>query len=272
MKLRHFALATASVLCLSQGALAADATPTATATNTASTPAASDSSKPVTRGDMPQLVRETLLAHPEILTDAIKVLHDRQLETASKETQDALTKYKDELFSDSTSPAIGPKDADVTVVEFFDYHCGYCKHLLPTIQQLTKEDKKVRVIFREFPILSEDSVLAARAALAVNKVAPDKYFAFHTELMKASGKFDDKGLTAIAQKLGVDAKKFKTAFEEKSTTEALDRNRELAEALGIRGTPALVFPDRMLPGALQYDDLAKIVDDERKGVKPASTR
>ncbi len=277
MSLRHLLIASASVLCLSQAVFAADAvvaTPPATATDATATtmaaPAAKGDNAPVTRAELPGLVREALLAHPEMLTDAIKVLHDKQLETASKETQAGLSKYHDELFNDTSSPSIGPKDADVTFVEFFDYHCGYCKHLLPTIQQLTKDDKKVRIIFREFPILSPDSVLAARAAIAVNKVAPDKYFAFHTELMKSSTKFDDKQLSDLAKKLGVDAKKFKTAYEDKATTDELDKNRELAEALGIRGTPALVFPDKMLPGALSYDDLQHVVDNERHGIKDSA--
>lgn len=222
---------------------------------------------PVTRAELPALVREALIKNPDMLTDAIKVMQERQAETAQKETQAALATRQDDLFKDTVSPSMGPRDADVTVVEFFDYHCGYCKHLVPSITRLLKEDKKVRVVFREFPILSQDSVLASRAAVAVHRVAPDKYFAFHTELMKASGKFDEKMLTDLARKLGVDAKKFKDALEDKETTEQLDRNRELAEALGIRGTPALVFKDRMLPGAVPFEQLQKLVDDQRHGIK-----
>ncbi|MBY0407015.1 MAG: DsbA family protein, partial [Rickettsiales bacterium] len=224
-------------------------------------------SAPVTRGEFDKLVRETLINNPEILTDAIKVLHDRQQESADKESTESLSKRQDDLFKDTVSPSIGPKNADVTIVEFFDYHCGYCKHMLPTITKLIEKDKKVRVIFREFPILSEDSVLAARAAIAVNTVAPAKYFDFHAELMKASGKYDEQMLTDAAVKLGVDAKKFQAAFESKETTAQLDKNRALAEDLGIRGTPAIVFPDKILPGAVKYDQLQKLVDDHRNGVK-----
>ena len=265
MSLRPLLFASAAFLCLSQTAFAEPVVATAPATLEAIP--AGNPDAPVTRAELPALVRAAILANPEMLTDGIKVLHDKEAEKDSKQTQSALAKYQDALFKDTTSPSIGPKDADVTLVEFFDYHCGYCKHLLPIIQQLTKEDKKVRVIFREFPILSPDSALAARAALAVNKVAPEKYFAFHTALMKSSTKFEDKELADLAQKTGVDAKKFKAAYEDKATTEALDKNRELAEALGIRGTPALVFPDKVLPGALPYEDLQHIIDNERHGIK-----
>ncbi len=265
MSLRTLLLVSASTLMVAHSALAADPV-VATPPMTAST-APVNASAPVTHGEMVKLVRETLVNNPDILTDAIKSLHDKQQEVTKKETSAALSKHQDELFKDTVSPSVGPKDADVTIVEFFDYHCGYCKHLLPVVTQLMKDDKKVRVIFREFPILSEDSVLAARAAIAVNHVAPGKYFEYHTALMKSSSKFDEKMLTDLAKKIGVDGKKFQAAFEDKDTTEQLDKTRDLAEDMGIRGTPALVLPDKMLPGALPYEDLQKIIDDERHGVK-----
>lgn len=226
-----------------------------------------DKDKAVTRAELPALVRKAIMENPEMLADAIKVLHDKQQEDSQKETKDALDKKYDDLFKDKVSPSIGAKNPDVTFVEFFDYHCGYCKHLLPSVTKLVKSDKKVRIIFREFPILSADSTLASRAAVAVNRVAPDKYFAFHTELMNSSSKYDEEMLTELAVKVGVDAEKFKKAYDEKETMEQLDENRKMAEALGIRGTPALVFPDRMLPGAIPYEDLEKIIEEQRAAAK-----
>ena len=222
---------------------------------------------PVTHAEFETLLRETLVQHPDILTDAIQSMQEKQKEKAEKEFKEGLTKYQNELFKDTSSPAVGPKNADVTFVQFFDYHCGYCKRLLPVITKLTEEDKKVRVIFREFPILSEDSVLASRAAIAVNRVAPDKYFAFHTELMKASGAYSMESLTATAKKLGVNEDKFRKAFESKETTAMLDKTRELAEGLGVRGTPAIAFPDQLLPGAVPYEKLKELVAAQRTGKK-----
>lgn len=271
----------------------ATATPTATATTTATAPAAASApaaapkaavmptpapapaptaapaaapQAPITRAELPALVRQAILDDPEIIMDAVKKLHDKQVESANKEVKDSLQAHQSDLFSDTESPSIGdPKTADVTLVEFFDYHCGYCKHLLPAINTLMKEDKKVRIIFREFPILSQDSVLASRAALAVHRVDPSKYFEYHTALMKTDGSFDEKKLTDIAKKVGVDTKKFKKAYGEADITEQLDKNRALAEDLGIRGTPALVFKDLILPGAVPYDDIQKVVDNIRSG-------
>lgn len=221
---------------------------------------AADANAPVTRAELPALVREALMKNPEMLADAIKVLHDKQMKNAEQEAKDALSKHQKDLFNDTVSPSVGAKNADVTFVEFFDYHCGYCKHMLPTITQLIKEDKKVRVIFREFPILSKDSALAARAAIAVNRVAPAKYFDYHSALMDTNVEFTEEMLTDLAKSIGVDVAKFKKAFEDQETTDQLDKNRALADDLGIRGTPALVFHDKILPGALKYEELQKLVD------------
>lgn len=227
---------------------------------------------PVTHGEFEELVKKTLLDNPEIVMDAVKKLHDKHMEESNKQMQESMAKHKDELVNDTTSPSVGDsKTADVTVIEFFDYHCGYCKHMLPVMTQLIHNDKKVRVVFREFPILAEDSVLASRAAIAVYNIDKDKYFDFHTELMKSSGKFDEKSLAEAAKRVGVDPKKMKKEMDNPDITKLLDNTRAIAEDMGIRGTPALIVGGEMLPGAVPYEDLAKVIDNARKGVKPAET-
>ncbi|NCY24511.1 MAG: DsbA family protein [Alphaproteobacteria bacterium] len=201
------------------------------------------------------------------MTKVMQKLHEKQQERAKAETQEGLKKQANALFKTNDYPSVGPKDADVTVVEFFDYHCGYCKRMIPTITQLLKQDKKVRVIFRDFPILSDDSTLAAKAALAVHKVAPAKYFEYHQMLMKMSGKFDEKNLTEAAKKLGVDAKKFKTAMDSPEVNAMIEANQEMAGEIGVRGTPAMIFPDRLVPGAVPLDDLQRLIDNQRTGEK-----
>ncbi len=230
--------------------------------------AAPAANQPVTRGEIPALVKEALLNEPEIIMQVAQKLREKQEEAAKKQAADGLKKHKDNLFNNPDSPVVGPNDADVTIVEFFDYHCGYCKHMLPVINDLMKEDKKVRFVFKEFPILSEDSVLAARAALAVNRVAKDKYFAFHQELMKANVKYDEKMLLDTAKKVGVDPAKVKAEMEKPELTAILDKNREIAGALGISGTPALVMGDSITPGAIDLPTIKQMVAALRAGKDP----
>lgn len=231
----------------------------------ASATATKPANAPITREELPKLIEETLVANPEIMTKVMKSLQEKQQQRAKAETEEGLKKNHDALFKNDDFPSVGPKDADVTLVEFFDYHCGYCKRMIPTLNELLKQDKKVRVIFRDFPILSEDSNLAARAALAVHKVAPAKYFDYHQALMKMSGKFDEKNLTEAAKKLGVDTKKFKTAMDSQEVTDLLTASQDMASELGVRGTPAMVLPDRLVPGAVPLEDLQQLVAEQRTG-------
>jgi len=234
----------------------------------APTPAATtNASAPVTRGEFTAMVRETLLNNPEIIMDAVKKMREKQEAETKKKAAEGLVKYKSDIF-DAESPSVGAKDADVTIVEFFDYHCGYCKHLLPVVTQAINEDKKVRFIFKEFPILSEDSVTAARAALAVNRVAKDKYFDFHQALMKSNVKFDEKMLLETAKKLGIDTAKLKAEMGKPEITAILDKNREIAGTLNISGTPALIMGDEIAPGAVSYEELKSMIQAVRSGKKP----
>lgn len=210
------------------------------------------------------MVKQIILDNPEILKEASQKLRDKQAQQSAQQAKDAITKNMAQLTS-ADSPTVGDPKADVTIVEFFDYHCGYCKQVMPEIAQLLKEDKKLRVIFKEFPILSEDSVTAARSALAVNRIAKDKYFAYHQELMKVNEKFEEKSLMEIAKKLGINTTKLKAEMDKGDITATLDANRTLAGEIGIHGTPALIINGMLYPGALPYDDLKKLVDAAHAG-------
>jgi protein-disulfide isomerase len=255
-----------SAPAFSQAPAAPDSAPAAAAP--AAPVAAPSAGQPVTRGEIPALVKEALMNEPEIIMEVAKRLREKQEADAKKQASEGLKKYKNDLFNNPDSPAIGPKDADVTIVEFFDYHCGYCKHMLPVINDLMKEDKKVRFVFKEFPILSEDSVLAARVALAVNRVAKDKYFDFHQELMKANVKFDEKMLLDTAKKIGVDTAKVKAEMQKPEITAILDKNREIASTLGVSGTPAIIMGDSITPGAVDLETIKKMVAAVRGGKDP----
>jgi len=139
--------------------------------------------------------------------------------------------------------------------------------MLPDIAKLVDKDKKVRVIFKEFPILSNDSVTASRAALAVNRIAPDKYFAFHTALMQSSGKFDEQSITEIAEQQDMNINKLKSEMAKHEITTILDKNRMLGEGLGLRGSPAIVAGDKLVQGSLSYEGLKNIVNAVRSSAK-----
>lgn len=224
---------------------------------------------PVTHAELPALVKQAILDDPDILMEAEQKLREKNMAEMSKKSEAALRKYKAALVR-SDAPSIGSKNADVTMVEFFDYHCGYCKQLYSSIVKLDKTDKKLRIVFREFPILAPDSTTAARTALAVNRIAPDKYFAFYGALMKTAGEqFTDKMLMKTAEKVGVSTAKLKAALNDDAVTKSIDdelkENRTMAQAIGIRGTPGIIIGDHLFPGAMAYETLTKVIADIRNG-------
>ncbi len=268
MTVSRFTTIAISAIALPFAAFAQTATaPAIPAPAPAAAPAAANA--PVTRQDIPALVKEALMNDPEMIMQAVQKLREKQQAEAEKKTANAIATNKAGLFNDADSPSVGDeKTADITIVEFFDYHCGYCKHMLPTITQLLKDDKKVRVVFKEFPILSEDSALAARAAIAVNRIAKDKYFAYHTALMKNEGKFEEKSLLEMAQKEGIDSAKLKAEMAKPEVTAVLDKMRKIGEDIGVRGTPAIVLNDHFLPGAAELEDIKVMIANVRAGRKP----
>ena len=227
-------------------------------------------SAPVTRDQIPALVREALVNDPTIIKDAVEKMQEKQEAELKKQAKEGIVKNKADIFFDATSPSVGAVSADVTVVEFFDYHCGHCKNVLPSIVELLAKDKKVKVVFKEFPILSEDSVLASRAAIAVYRLDKDKYFDFHKAIFAIKGRYDEKTLLAEAKKLGINEAKLKAEIAKPEIDAVLDKNRKLAEALGVRGTPAIIIGEDLFPGEMPYNEMQKAVDGVRNpSKKPA---
>jgi protein-disulfide isomerase len=272
----RFSIVSLSLACLLPLAAHAQATPPAAPAAAApaiqvapvAPPAAAADTRPVTRGELPALVREALMSNPEMIKDAVEKLREKQAAEAKTKADAAMVKYKDALFNDPDAPTVGAKDADVVIVEFFDYHCGYCRRMVPAVTQLLKEDKKVRFIFKEFPILSEDSVNASRAALAVNRIAKDKYFDYHQALMKIEGKYDEKALLDAGKKLGISSDKLKAEMAKPEVTAILDKDREMGAELGVTGTPAIIVGNTLIPGAIPYEEMKKVVENVRAGKKP----
>lgn len=225
--------------------------------------ALAQSTAPLAKADVQAIIKETLINDPEIIMLALEKLRQQKAEDAKKEGKAAIEKNKADLFSDATSPSIGAANADVTVVEFYDYHCGYCKTFLAELTKLVAADKKLRVVFKDFPILSEDSVTAARASIAAYNINKAKYLDYHTALMSEKGKFDETRLLEIAKRVGIDADKLKAEMAKPEITAKLDKNRMLAEQLGIRGTPGLVIGNEVLGGAASLAEMQEYVAKAR---------
>lgn len=222
----------------------------------------------LTKADIPALVKEALMNDPEMIMQALEKLRAEKAEKQKKDSVEALSKSKADLFANKDLPATGAsmKDAEVTIAEFFDYHCGYCKHFLPEVSKALENDKKLRVVFIDLPILSEDSAVAARAAIAVNRLDKNKYFEFHAALMKESGKFDEARILEIAKKVGVKGD-LKAEMGKPEVTAQLDKNRALAAKLNITGTPGIVVGNNIIPGALSYDELKGQIEIARREAK-----
>lgn len=210
------------------------------------------------------LVRQYILDHPEVIIESMQNYQIRQQLAEQEAATAALAANRDEIKNDASAPVAGNPKGDVTVVEFFDYRCAYCKRVLPSVRELLESDRNVRYVFKELPILGPDSVTASRAALAAWKVAPEKYFAFHMALMEARGDLGEEQVLQIAEKVGLDRKKVKEGMSAPEVEKTIQRNMELAQKLRIQGTPAFVVGDALVPGAVDLDHLKELVASARK--------
>jgi protein-disulfide isomerase len=181
-------------------------------------------------------------------------------------TRKALTDQRDALEKDPLAPVAGNPRGDVTVVEFFDYSCGYCKRVAPALEALKAADPNVRVVYKEFPILGPGSVFAARAALAAHRQG--KYEPLHRALMQADA-LDEAVVRRLAAEVGLDVARLEKDMEAPEVMQALQGNQQLAAALDIGGTPAFVIGERLVPGAVGAEALQALVNQERERRKGA---
>lgn len=210
-----------------------------------------------------QVVRDYLMKHPEVIVEAIDELQKRERADEERKSKQGLAQNKDKLFNDPASPIAGNPKGDVTLVEFFDYQCGYCKAVQADVQKLIKEDGKLKFVFKEYPILGPASVVAAKAALAAR--AQGKYEPYHNALMAQRGQLDEATILKLATSVGLDTDRLKKDMDSAEIQQALGANLALAEQLGIRGTPGFVIGNSIVPGAIKLDDMRKLVAEARKG-------
>ncbi len=228
-------------------------------------PAAEDALSLRQKRAVEEVVREYLRRNPEILLEAIAAVRAKRDAERQAKVQRNLVSLRNELENDPASPVGGNPRGNVTIVEFFDYQCPYCKRVFPSVQKLLESDGNIRYVFKEFPILGPQSVVAARAALAVWKLDKDKYVSFHTALMQTKGRLGEQRILNIAAEIGLDVERLRAAMADPGIDKALARNFELAKALEINGTPGFVIGDRVVPGAVDLETLTALVSQARKG-------
>jgi len=209
------------------------------------------------RQEIEKIIREYLLAHPEVVTEALQEAERREQEAQRKRAAEAIRAHLAELTQDPGSPVGGNPQGRVTIVEFFDYQCGYCKREAVELKTLLQTDSDIRLVYKDLPILGPASVFAARAALAAQKQG--KHEALHAALMAASQKLTDQEVLRIVAQVGLDAAKLEKDMADPSVSQALDRNFQLQRALNIQGTPALIVGTELIPGAASLETLKALV-------------
>jgi len=218
---------------------------------------------PATPGQsaLDQAIEQYIRSHPEVIEQALQLLEVKRQEDERFRVVQAVATHQEELLRDPASPVSGNLNGDVTVIEFFDYRCGYCKRVASAVTQLQQDDPGVRVVYKDFPILGEASVFGARAALAAREQG--KHQAFHEALLASDHELTQEEVFAIAQRVGLDVKKLEADLHAPERQTSLDLNRALAKLLGISGTPGFVIGGEVYPGALDLARLKTLVAQVR---------
>jgi protein-disulfide isomerase len=217
---------------------------------------------PEQRKAIEAIIHDYLMQNPDVLIDALREAQAKADSDADTKAAQVLRDRRHEVFDDPATPVGGNPQGDVTVVEFFDYRCPYCKQVHPAIQKLLDQDRKLRFVYKEFPVLGEQSDLAAHAALAAR--LQGRYEPFHSAMMAAKGQINEEAVYRIAGSIGLDVDRLKRDMTNPEIERALNANRSLAKALEIRGTPGFIIGDRIIPGAIDLDALKTMVADARK--------
>lgn len=211
-------------------------------------------------------VRAYLVENPEVLLEAMDVLNARQAALEAKNDAELVKTHADDLFNDPASWVGGNPEGDITVVEFTDYRCGYCRKAYDEVAELVKSDGNIRFIVKEYPILGEASVISARFAIAVRQIAGDAaYEQAHDALITLRGEPTAETLRRLAGKLGLDADAVLARMETPEVTAIIQANHALGESMGISGTPTFVIDGTMVRGYVPLDGMRQIVASERAG-------
>jgi len=209
-----------------------------------------------------EMIKEYILANPEIILEAVQTLRRRQEEAQKKAAEEALKTKRGELQGAADLPVAGNAKGDVTIVEFMDYRCGYCKSVKPTIDEVIRADGKIRLVYKEFPILGPASRTASMAAIAANKQG--KYLAYHNALMAYPNNLTDEVIFVLARQVGLDLAKLKDDMKSPEVIALIEKTNKLAQDLGINGTPGFIIGDQIIPGAVTANELKQRIAAARK--------
>ncbi|WP_299731162.1 DsbA family protein [uncultured Tateyamaria sp.] len=209
-------------------------------------------------------VRAYLMDNPQVIMDAVAVLEERQQAAQAQADLTLVSDNADEIFNDGYSFVGGNPDGDITLVEFLDYRCGFCKRAHGEVAKLLETDGNIRLVVKEFPILGEQSLLASRFAVATKQIAGDAaYRGLHDALMEMNSDVTLRTLKRMASTFGLDADAIEARMDDEAVTDEIRRTRALATRLQISGTPTFVLQDELLRGYLPYDQMQALVDEKR---------
>ncbi len=226
--------------------------------------------KSLSRAEIEQIVREYIMRHPEVLIDSVRAHQERERTAAQHKSREAVTAKRRELFEDDTSPVAGKPGAGVAIVQFFDYNCGYCRRVAPTLTKLLEQEQEVHLIFKELPILGPDSHIAARAALAAGKQGA--YIPFHQALMGLKSPATMAAIEETGRKLRLDIDRLKVDMNSAEVQAILAQNQRLAHAIGVESTPSFVIGNEVVPGAMDLAAFQALIAKaaEKKTATPAA--
>lgn len=227
--------------------------------------AAQPASAPLDKTEVEAILRDYILKNPEIVEEALFALEKKKAEAAAQAQKAVISEKAGVLFNSTRQVVLGNPKGDVTVVEFFDYNCGYCKRALADMMSILNEDKNVRFVLKEFPVLGQGSLETAQVAVAVNRVAPDKYIEFHKKMLTSKGEANKARAFEVVADIGLDRAKVEAAIKDPEVGATLEEVYALANGLGLTGTPSYVVGQTIVPGAIGAERLKAQIREARCG-------
>ena len=217
---------------------------------------------PQQQDEIREIVRDYILQNPDIILESVAIMQARKKAEEDALAKAAMVDKRDALERNPDDPVLGNPDGTVTLVEFFDYQCGYCKSMLGPLQAMLKDNSDVRVVMKEFPILGDASVIAARASLAADRQG--RYLEFHTAMLNYRGRLNEQVIMQVANEAGLDMKQLVKDMNSGEVQAQITETYELAKALSIEVTPAFTIDWQLIPGAVNHDQLVALIESARK--------
>ncbi|MEM8839574.1 MAG: DsbA family protein [Pseudomonadota bacterium] len=216
------------------------------------------------RSDIEEIVRDYLLENPEIIVEALEAFERKQQQAAAEQRRLALQDQRNLLVDGEHQVVMGNPDGDVTMIEFFDYNCGFCRRAWPDVERLVENDPNLKIVLKEFPVLGEGSVGAARVAIAAAKVDEKRYLDLHRSFLSARATLDEESAMVLAKREGFDEAELRTIMDSPVVESAIGEVYGLANALGLTGTPTFIIGEEILPGAVGFDVLKEKIQSMRQ--------